>query len=125
MKKTRIQNSELKLMEYLWEHGEMPAKELAALAAADIGWNKNTTYTLLGRLVEKGAVARRDPGFLCRALITRERAQSGETRELADRLFGGSVKTMFASFLEREKLSREELDELRALIDAHGREGGE
>ena len=125
MKKVRIQNSELKLMEYLWEQGEMSAKELAVLAAADIGWNKNTTYTLLGRLVEKGAVARRDPGFLCRPLMTREQAQAGETRELADRLFGGSVKTMFASFLEKEKLSQEELHELRALIDAHGKESGE
>ena len=46
--------SEAKLMEILWARGPLPAKEIAEIAAQTVGWNKNTTYTVLKKLTEKG-----------------------------------------------------------------------
>ena len=115
----RIFDSELKLMELIWEREaeSVSAKELSRLAEATIGWNKNTTYTILKKLVDKGYVERQEPGFLCRALISREAVQQRETKSLLDRLFGGSKKALFSALLEEESLSESELDALREMID--------
>ena len=119
MERNKIQDSELRLMEYIWDAGEISAKHLARIAAESIGWNKNTTYTLIGRLIDKGAVERREPGFVCVPLVPRSQVQHGKARELVDRMFGGSVKTLFASFLASGGVSKAEAEELRSLIDAY------
>ncbi len=116
MKRIILFDSELRLMEIIWSKAPVSAKVLSLIAAEEIGWNKNTTYTVLKKLVEKKAVERTEPNFICKPLITREQIQSEETRKLLDKLYDGSLKTFFASFLQREKLSEEELDELKKII---------
>ena len=68
----KLYDSELKIMEILWREGETTAKEIAAELAKSVGWSKTTTYTVLKKCVEKGAVQRQDPGFHCTALISRQ-----------------------------------------------------
>ena len=58
---TKLTDAELKVMDVLWEEGELSAVELAKKMNARIGWARNTTYTVAKKLVEKGAVKRRDP----------------------------------------------------------------
>lgn len=113
-----IFDSELKLMELIWDREPVSAKELSLLAADKLGWNKNTTYTVLKKLVAKAYVQRSEPGFVCTALIRREEVQKAQTRSLIDRLYSGSRKAFLAAFLEDEPLSREEIDQLRKLIDS-------
>lgn len=110
-------DSELRLMELIWAREPISAKELSLLAAEDIGWNKNTTYTVLKKLVDKGVVCRSEPNFMCTALIKRSEVQKSETKTLIDKLYHGSKKAFFAAFLEDESLSAEELAELRTLIE--------
>ncbi|MDE7262774.1 MAG: BlaI/MecI/CopY family transcriptional regulator [Oscillospiraceae bacterium] len=113
----KIFDSELKVMEILWEEGELPAKEIAARAAGQVGWSKTTTYTVLKKCVEKGLVKRTEPGFLCQALASREEVQRRETRGLIDRMYGGSADRLVASLLEGEALSGEEIARLRRLVE--------
>ena len=101
----KLYDSELKVMEPL-------AKRLAECC----GWNRNTTYTVIKKLVDKGAVSRSDPGFLCTALITRADAQRRETDGLITRLFGGSRAQFLSAFLS-EELTPAEAAELRELIE--------
>lgn len=115
----KLFDSELKLMELIWETEGCSAKELSLRAAEAIGWNKNTTYTVLKKLVEKGAVERVEPGFRCLPRISRDQVAREETSGLIDKLFGGSRKAFFAAFLDQEPLSQGELEELRAMIDRH------
>lgn len=113
----RLFDSELKVLEILWEHGELPAREAAAYAEQSVGWSKTTTYTVLKKCVEKGLVERRDPGFYCKALITRQEAQRHETRGLIDRLYGGSADRLVASLLDGKALSSEEIARLRKMVE--------
>ena len=115
----KLFDSELRLMELIWAEDGISAKELSLRAAAAIGWNKNTTYTILKKLVAKDAVERLDPGFRCHTRISREQVAAEETNGLISKLYQGSKRAFFAAFLERERLSDAELDELRALIDRH------
>lgn len=114
---TKIFDSELKIMDILWTAGELPAREIAALAADQVGWSKTTTYTVLKKCVEKGLLERCDPGFLCRPLLTRQDAQRRETRDLIDRMYGGSADRLVASLLEGKTLSTQELQRLRQLVE--------
>ncbi len=113
----KLFDSELKVMEIVWEREPVSAKDISVAAAESLGWNKNTTYTVVKKLVEKGVVKREDPGFVCTSLVSRREAQKTETRRLAERLFGGSKKALFSALLEDEKLSDEDIAELRAMID--------
>ena len=63
--------SELKVMEILWEHQPVTAKQVSMIAAETVGWNKNTTYTMLKKLEAKGLLTRADPGFVCTATVSR------------------------------------------------------
>ncbi len=113
----KIFDSELKILEILWEGGELPAKEVAARAAGQADWSKTTTYTVLKKCVEKGLVARKEPGFQCRALVTRGEVQRRETRELIDRMYGGSADRLVASLLDGRTLTGEEIDRLRRMVE--------
>jgi predicted transcriptional regulator len=115
----KLFDSELRLMELIWDEDGITAKELSLRAAETIGWNKNTTYSVLKKLVAKDAVERLEPGFRCVARITREQVAAEETEGLISKLYRGSKKAFFAAFLQRENLSDAELDELRAMIDRH------
>ena len=68
--------------------------------------------------MEKGAIERREPNFLCHAFITKEAAQQEEADTLLDKVFGGSAELLFASVLSGRKLKKEELERLRALVEA-------
>ena len=50
----KIFDSELKILEILWEGGEASAKDVALRAAELVGWSKTTTYTVLKKLVDRG-----------------------------------------------------------------------
>ncbi|MDR1564318.1 MAG: BlaI/MecI/CopY family transcriptional regulator [Oscillospiraceae bacterium] len=112
----KLFDSELKIMELLWREGAVSAKQISILASGEIGWNKNTTYTVIKKLIEKNVVKREEPGFVCSALIGRDEVQREETNRLIEKLWGGSKKAFFAAFVD-EHLSQDEIDELKSLIE--------
>ena len=115
--KEKLFDSEGKIMSILWDEGPLSAKQISLIAADAIGWNKNTTYTVIKKLEAKGFIRRDEPGFICTPLVTRAEMQKKEASSLLDRMFNGSRKALFSALLEDEKLSDSELDELRELIE--------
>ena len=113
----KLFDSELKVMDVLWREGDLPAKAIARTLTEDIGWNVNTTYTLIKRCIAKEAIERSEPGFMCRALVSKEQVQQEETQELIDKVFDGSADKLFASLLGGRRVSREQLEQLRRMID--------
>lgn len=113
----KLFDSEIKLMEIIWQSEPVSAKAVSLKAEAEIGWNKNTTYTVIKKLIDKGYIKRTEPGFICTSLIQKSDVAKSEAAELVDKLFAGSKKALFSALLEDEELSDSELAELRALID--------
>lgn len=112
----KLFDSELKVMDVLWKSGDKTAKEISGILNAEIGWNVNTTYTVIKKCVAKGAIERREPGFLCHALIAKEAVQQAETDELIGKLFDGSADKLFAALLGRKKLTAEQLGRLKQIV---------
>ena len=115
--KEKLFASEAKVMEIIWNRGPLSAKEISLIAADSIGWNKNTTYTVIKKLESKGFIKRTDPGFICTPLVSQEEMQKKEAVSLLNKVFGGSRKALFSALLEDEDLSDVEIKELRDLID--------
>ena len=113
----KLFDSELKVMEIIWEKGPISAKEISLIAADSIGWNKNTTYTVIKKLEAKGFIRRDEPGFICTPLVSQEEMQKKEASTLLNKVFGGSRKALFSALLEGEKLTDKEIKELKDLID--------
>ena len=113
----KIFDSELKILEILWESGEASAKDVSAQAVDYVVWRKTYIYTVLKKCVEKGLVERTEPGFRCRALVSRQEVQRQETRGLIDRMYGGSADRLVASLLDGKALSGEEIVRLRQLVE--------
>ena len=112
----KLFDSELKVMGVLWKRGDTPAKEIAKVLTAELGWNVNTTYTLIKRCISKGAIQRSEPGFLCHALIPKSAVQEAETDELINKVYDGSADKLFAALLSRKQLSPQQIEKLRQIV---------
>lgn len=109
-------DSELKVMDLLWQKETLSAKEIAAILHKSTGWSKTTTYTVIKKCIDKGAISRSDPGFLCSAIISREAVQANETAELIEKFYDGAADQLVASLLSRKALTKDEIKRLRQLV---------
>lgn len=112
----KLFDSELQVMAILWEEGDATAKQISQKLNEKIGWNKNTTYTVIKKCIQKGAIQRLEPNFICHPLIAKEQIQEQETTELIDKIFNGSTSLLFASLLEQKKLSANDISQLKQIV---------
>jgi transcriptional repressor len=113
----KLFDSELKVMNVLWKEGDCTAKHISNVLKEEIGWNMNTTYTLIKRCINKGAIERYEPNFMCHAVILKEKVQIEETKEFIDKMFDGSIDKMFAALIGNKQLSEKQITKLRNLIE--------
>lgn len=116
MKEIRLHEGELNVMELLWSNKELAAKDISKIIKEYIGWEKNTTYTVIKRLIDKGAITREDPGFICKANVTKRKIQDIETRALLDKLYSGSVSNLIVDYLANQKLTDTDIANLERII---------
>lgn len=112
----KLFDSELKVMDILWKEGICPARHVAEILHQELGWNINTTYTLIKRCIKKGAIERTEPNFMCRPLILKDAVQEAETEELINKVYDGSVDKLFAALLGGKKLSSESIERMKQLV---------
>jgi len=113
----KLYDSELKIMDVLWKEGDTTAKRISDILKEQVGWNVNTTYTLIKRCIAKGAIERSEPNFMCHAIIAKEQVQEQETKELIDKVFDGSADLLFASLLNSKSLTAEDIERLKQIVN--------
>lgn len=113
----KLFDSELKVMKVLWREGDVTAKRISDILKEETGWKINTTYTLIKRCMDKGAIERREPNFVCHALITKEEVQEAETNELINKVYDGFAGNLFAALLGRKKLTEEQMEQLMKFVE--------
>ena len=116
----RITDSELIVMQELWNAGEAVTAN-GLLARLTDRWDGSTVKTLLRRLMTKGCVgSEKREVFYYRPLISRQEYEEFAARDLRDRVYGGSARDLVAALVAGGQFSEQELAELRALL--HGKE---
>jgi len=112
-----LTSAEWRVMECLWQRAPLSGREVTEAMAAAEGWSRSTTLTLLSRLEHKGAVSSGEGGKKeFSPVLRREEAALRETEQLLERAYGGSLSLMVSAFARRQRLKREELDELYAML---------
>lgn len=114
-----LSEAQTEIMNVVWEQGETTLAQVCAALASRRELARNTVQTQLARLVEKGWLLHRSEGkaFYYRAAVPREAARSRVVQRLVDAVFGGSAEGLVMTLLDGRKLSKEEADRIRALIE--------
>lgn len=117
----KLSDSELAIMQIIWRTGQLKAVNIVDIAKKEIGWEKNTSYTFLNRLIKKGAITREDPGFLCKAVCNKDELRKLEAQGVVNKLFDGSIGLFVQSFLSDKTISSTEKKELQNLINDYNK----
>ena len=117
METPKIFESEYRFCEILWDNEPVSSSELVRLCNEKLEWKKSTTYTVIKRLTERGVIKSEDA--IVTSLCSREEVQAAESAEVVERSFAGSLPSFIAAFTKNKQLTRDEIAEIQAIIDAH------
>ena len=121
----QISEAESVVMDVLWQQQPCAAEDVFMALAGTQEWQEATIKTLLNRLLKKGAITATKDGrrYLYLPVLRREDWVLGESQGLLERLFDGRVAPLVAHFSEHRKLSKNDIAELRKLLDGIDAEG--
>lgn len=114
-----ISDAEWIVMREFWARGETNSAEVIAALGKTRHWKPPTIMTLITRLVKKGALGfeRQGREYRYRPLVDEAHCAHAVSKSLVDRVFGGRIAPMLACFLDKQKLSKKDIAELRQLLD--------
>ncbi|BCD22120.1 beta-lactamase repressor [Bacillus cereus] len=116
----KISEAELEIMKVLWSNSPQTANEIIEELEDEMDWKPKTIRTLINRLVQKEAVAyHQDKGrmYAYYPLVSQDNYLQVETKSLLKRFCGAAFKPLLVNFLKEEKLSSEDINELKRILD--------
>lgn len=117
MEQYKLFDAEYKFMCIVWEAEPLTTRRLTELCQERLGWKRTTTYTVLGKLSDRGIVQRENS--IVSSIVKCEQVQKYESESVVEKAFGGSLPKFIAAFLNDKTLSDDEAEEMKQLIDSH------
>ena len=115
MEEKKLFDGEYRFMELVWKNEPVRSMELARLCLDQLGWKKSTCFTVLKKLSQRGFV--RNENAVVTAMVKRDEVQRQESKAVVDKSFGGSLPAFVTAFLSDRKLTKEEAEKLRTMIE--------
>ncbi|CAG9611934.1 Methicillin resistance regulatory protein MecI [Bacillus rhizoplanae] len=114
-----ISEAEWEIMNVLWDKSPQTANNIILSLQESTDWKPKTIRTLLDRLVQKDVVGvnKNLRVYTFYPLYTQEECQRAETKSFIKRIYGGTLKSMLAQFIQEDTLSDDEINELRFILD--------
>jgi len=115
----RISDAEWKVMKVVWKVGNATANQVVEALKDETDWKPKTIHTLLTRLVQKGAVTSEKSGreYVFTPAVAEQDYRLAASLTFLDKVFDGEIAPFLACFLKREDLTREEIEELRRILE--------
>jgi len=115
----RISDAEWTVMKVVWAHKTTTAKQVVEALASETAWKLQTVQTLMSRLVQKGALAadKSSREHIFTPLVTEQECRQAVSRSFLARVFDGEIAPFLACLLERKKLTRKEIEELKSILE--------
>ena len=117
MEEMKLGAVESRFADIIWENQPLITKDLVKLCENELNWKRTTTYTVLKKLCERGIFKTEDSTVT--AIISKEEFQAMQSEKFVDETFDGSLPAFIAAFTSRQKLSAEEISEIRKMIDSY------
>lgn len=115
MAEYKLGEIEMKFAEIIWNNEPIPSGKLADLSLEKLNWKRTTTYTVLKRLCDKG-IFKNDKGVVT-SLVSKQLFQAKQSEEFVEEAFAGSLPKFVAAFVSQKKLSADEIEELKRIIE--------
>lgn len=115
----KISDAEYEVMKIIWKYKRIMANEVVEKIDPKFDWNVKTIKTMINRLLKKNVIDYEKQGkyYIYYPLIKEEDYRVVATKSFVEKIFNGSLNTMFASFLKETKLSSDEIYELKKLLE--------
>lgn len=115
----RISDAEWTVLKAVWQLKTPTAREVVEKLKNESDWKPKTIHTLLSRLVQKGALATEKPGreYVFKPLVAERECRLAASRSFLEKVFDGEIAPFLACFMERKKLTRKEIDELKSILE--------
>ena len=117
MKYYKLAETEEKFAELIWQNEPIGSGDLVKLSEKEMNWKKSTTYTVLKKLCEKGIF--RNENAVVSSQISKDVYYAKQSIRFVEDTFGGSLPKFLTSFISGKKLSNNQAEELKRLIDEH------
>ena len=115
MSDIRMGEAESRFAEIIWNNEPLPSGQLAKLAEGELNWKKTTSFTVLKRLCDRGIF--QNNGGTVTSKLSREEYFALHSQQYVAENFGGSLPAFITAFSSHKKLSDQEVDALKKLID--------
>ncbi len=114
-----ISDAEWQVMKVLWNRSPLTSTEIISELKSTNSWSPKTVHTLISRLVKKEAieVKKGSKYNLFTSIVTQDECSRVETKSFIEKVYNGSIQMMLKNFIKDEKLSSEEIEELRRMLD--------
>jgi predicted transcriptional regulator len=117
---SKLTEAEKKFADLIWQNEPISSGDLVKLCAKEMNWKKSTTYTMLKKLCKKGIF--KNENAVVSSLITKDEYYSRQSIRFVEDTFGGSLPKFLTAFISGRRISRQQAEELKRLIDEHKEE---
>jgi predicted transcriptional regulator len=113
----KLTETEEKFANLIWQNEPIGSGDLVKLSEKEMNWKKSTTYTVLKKLCEKGIF--QNENAVVSSLFSKDEYYSNQSIRFVEETFGGSLPKFLTAFIGGRKLSKNQVEELKRLIDGH------
>ena len=120
--KPKISDAEWQVMQVLWEKSPATVKEVIKILSTKTMWKSETIRTLINRLTKKKAIGFEKKGrrHFFYPLLSQQECVKADADSFIARAGATMLKPILAAFIEKEKLSDEDIAELQRILDSKG-----
>ncbi len=115
MDEYKLFDAEYRLLSIIWENEPVNSTALSKLCLEKLGWKKSTVFNMIRKLAERGFV--KNENAIVTAIVRREQVAKYESETVIEKNFGGSLPAFISAFLDGKKITAEEAEELKKMID--------
>lgn len=115
MEQYKFFDAEYKFLNILWENEPINSTELSRICIQKIGWKKSTAFNMIKALCEREIIQNKNA--IVTSLVKREQVQKYESEMIVDKKFNGSLPIFLTAFFEEKKITQEEAEELKRIIE--------
>lgn len=116
---SRISDAEWEVMKIIWNNPNCTSGQVLEALKGKKDWNPKTVRTLIKRLVDKQILGYEPFGreYKYYPLVKEEECVKQESHSFLNRVYRGSLKTMLLNFIDEESLSKEDIEELKDILN--------
>lgn len=123
----QISEAEFEVMKIVWKYAPISTNEITEKLLQTTSWSPKTIQTLIKRLVNKGALTyeKQSRVFVYTPVVDEKEYIGQESNTFLKRYYDGDITAMLSAYIENDKLSETEIDNLRSLLSKRKQKGGD